>query len=167
MNEVQFWATIEAAWTNTPKAQLLRQQVLTSNEESAVLELADSVSTDIAESLQHQLSALDQAELHQFILLMEEKLYAIDREEIHRYTDGSDDGFLYCRCFIVGMGHEYYDKINQTPSAATMDAEAEAIGFVGYTAYEGKFNDEFERYSVHSIESCSNPVGWPNENDDS
>jgi hypothetical protein len=91
---------------------------------------------------------------------MERKLFQIDRKDIQAYTDGSDDGFLYCRCFIVGMGKAYYEMIEENPSKATCDAEAEIVGFIGYIVYQELFDEEFERYTVHNIESCSNAEGW-------
>jgi hypothetical protein len=91
---------------------------------------------------------------------MEEKLFRLDREEIHQHTDGSDDGFLYCRGFIVGMGEGYYNLVSTTPARATADAEAESIPFVGYRVYKERFREEFPRESVYPIESGSNPNGW-------
>ena len=61
------------------------------------------------------------------------------------------------------MGQQYYDMIDQTPSKATFDLEAELFGFSAYRVYEEKFGEEFDRYSIHSIESCSNSNGWSQE----
>ena len=50
--------------------------------------------------------------------ILERKLYDIDRADIHERTDGSDDGFLYCRGFIVGMGQRYYEAVRTNPDVA-------------------------------------------------
>ena len=107
-----------------------------------------------------RLLQLDKEELTSFIHHLEQRIYHIDREEIQEYTDGSDDGFMYCRCFIVGMGKEYYNMIDKDPSKATIDLEAELFGFSAYGIYEEKFAEEFERYAYHSMETCSNKEGW-------
>jgi hypothetical protein len=40
---------------------------------------------------------------------------------------------------------------------------ASMFGFSAYRIYEEKFGEEFGRYSIHNIESCSNKNGWSNE----
>lgn len=160
MNEQKFWQLIEQSWKKHPQLESLRKEVLSNNIEEQVLELSGFVGADIANQLGEELSSLKKEDLSKFIHIMEEKLFNIDRKEIHEFTDGSDDGFLYCRGFIVGMGEEYYNKIDKNPSLATMDAEAELFGFVAYSTYEQVFDEEFDRYSIHSIESCSNANGW-------
>jgi hypothetical protein len=114
----------------------------------------------VSEAIEERLSKLTQEELTSFNHLLEEKLHHIDREEIHAHTDGSDDGFLYCRGFIVGMGETYYTMVDQNPAKATMDAEAESVCFIGYQVYKNKFGEDFEKNSIHSTESGSNPRGW-------
>ena len=91
---------------------------------------------------------------------MEEKLFRLDREEIHQHTDGTDDGCLYCRGFIVGMGERYYKVVCATPSRAATDPEAYAIPFIGYQVYENQFGEAFSRESVYTLASGSNPDGW-------
>ena len=57
----------------------------------------------VVPALQAALDLLPKDELLQFDRILERKLYDIDRSEIHEYTDGSDDGFLYCRGFGIGI----------------------------------------------------------------
>ncbi len=122
--------------------------------------LSFGLEDEVTEALEEQLTQLNKEDLTKFILFMEEKLHKIDREEIHAHTDGSDDGFLYCRGFIVGMGKMYYEQIDYNPASATMDAEAESVCFVGYEVYKSRFGEEFKRNTIHSTESGSNPNGW-------
>jgi len=42
--------------------------------------------------------------------------------------------------------------------------EAQGFGFEAYFLYEKLFNEEFERNSIHCIESGSNPEGWKEQN---
>jgi hypothetical protein len=163
MTEQKFWEIIEMAWADSPELDKQRAKALESNDEEILEELSEALESTILENYNKRLLALDKENFTKFIHWLEERLYHIDREEIHEYTDGSDDGFLYCRCFILGMGQQYYNTIDNEPSKATMDLEAESFGFSAYEQYEEKFGEEFDRYSVHSIESCSNENGWKQE----
>jgi hypothetical protein len=69
-----------------------------------------------------ELISLSRAELSSFNYFIEEKLYHINRRDIHRYTDGGDDWFYYSRGFIVGLGKYYYEQVIQNPQCAVFDA---------------------------------------------
>jgi hypothetical protein len=58
------------------------------------------------------------------------------------------------------MGELYYNRIHETPSKATFDLEAETFGFSAYGIFRERFGVDFETCSVHSIETCSNVMGW-------
>lgn len=160
MNETNFWQIIETAWTASPELNAARKLALRTNDPLLLEALSYELSDVIGENLRQFLEPLDKEELVSFNHIMEQKLYHIDRQEIHRYTDGSDDSFLYSRCFIVGMGEAYYNGIDSNPALATMDVEAESIGFIGYEVYLENFNESFQRNSLHCIETCSNKKGW-------
>jgi hypothetical protein len=163
MTEQNFWEIIELSWADSPELDKQRAKVLKSNNKEILEELSGDLESVILKNYNQRLLALDKEDLTKFIHILEERLYNIDREEIQEHTDGSDDGFLYCRCFILGMGQQYYNMVDKDPSKATMDLEAEMFGFSAYGIYEEKFGEEFDRYSIHSIESCSNEKGWSQE----
>lgn len=160
MTEQECWRIIESSWEDSPKINEVREKALKTNDEDLLEELSGELEEEILENYNKRLLELEKDSFTDFIHILEEKLYKIDREEIQEYTDGSDDGFLYCRCFILGMGEQYYNLIDTNPSKATMDLEAESFGFAAYKVYEEKFGEEFERNSVYCIESCSNQEGW-------
>ena len=160
MNEQAFWEIIESSWKDSPELYKMKTKALATNDEELLEELSGKLQTEILENYNKRLFLLDKEEFTRFIHILEEKLFNIDRQEIQEYTDGSDDGFLYCRCFIVGMGEEYYNLIDKNPSKAAMDLEAESFGFSAYAIYQEKFGEEFDRNSIHCIESCSNYQGW-------
>jgi len=162
MTENEFWEIIEASWADSPKLNKIRMKAVKTNDEELLEELSDKLQGTILKNYHKRLFELEKDAITNFIHILEEKLYKIDREEIHEYTDGSDDGFLYCRCFILAMGKEYYEIIDNDPSAATMDLEAESFGFAAYEIYKKKFGEEFERNSVYCIESVSNQKEWNN-----
>lgn len=158
MKEEQFWKIVEQSWEDSP--QIKKQRDEAKDNEESLEQLSYKLEEDITENYIKRLSKLGKEELTEFIHFLEERIYHIDRKEIHTYTDGSDDGFLYCRCFILGMGKDYYNSIDKNPSKAKFDLEAEGFGFSAYQVYEELFNEEFDRYSSHSMESCSNSNGW-------
>ena len=81
------------------------------------------------------------------------------RRRIEEHTDGSDDGFLYARGFIVAAGKGYFDAVNANPSVALTDLECEEMCYLSSEIYEEKFGEIPE--SGISRESCSNKAGWP------
>jgi hypothetical protein len=160
MTEQIFWEIIENSWGDSPKLDKQRAKALKNNDEALLEELSQALYETILENYNKRLLTLGQDDFTAFIHILEEKLYHIDRKEIQEFTDGSDDGFLYARCFILGMGQQYYEMIDNEPSKATYDLEAEIFGFSVYRQYEEKFGEEFDRNSIHCIESCSNEKGW-------
>ena len=160
MTEEKFWRIIETAWSKVTTLHIIRAIAIKTNDKDLLEELSSAMETQILPYFNEALSKLDKATLTAFIHFAESKLYQIDRKEIHQYTDGSDDGFLYCRCFILGMGEVYYNRIDKHPKKAAMDLEAESFGFEPYRVYEKKFGHEFDRNTVHCIESCSNEEKW-------
>ena len=93
-----------------------------------------------------------------FDRILERKLWDIDRAEIQKFTDGSDDGFLYARGFIVAAGRDFYDAVNATPERARMDIECEDMCYLSYHVYVERFG-EMPRSDI-TRESASNPAGW-------
>ena len=102
---------------------------------------------------------MDQDDLFEFNRILERKLYDLDRRDIHHYVEGSDDGFLYHRGFIVGMGREYYNAILNRPSLATLWLSSEAFSYQTRALYHRMYDENVIDFEV-SRESCSNPEGW-------
>jgi Protein of unknown function (DUF4240) len=109
--------------------------------------------------LRKRLERLSADELLAFDRILERKLYDIDRAEVQQHTDGSDDGFLYARGFIVAAGRDYYEAVNANPAIAMMDLECEDMCYLPWHLYQEKFGDIAS--SDISRESCSNRAGWP------
>lgn len=142
MNESHFWKMIDLAWEASPE--------LLAHRESALLTLSAPESKDnhpafikdeelFLDAIRKQLDELTANELLAFDRILERKLYDIDREDVHEHTDGSDDGFLYCRGYIVAIGKTYYDAVNSDPSNAILDCECASITYVSWFLYEEKF----------------------------
>ncbi|MBL7768253.1 MAG: DUF4240 domain-containing protein [Flavipsychrobacter sp.] len=155
-----FWNIIESSWEDSPELNHQRLEAIKTGDEELLNDLSMELEGEILENYNERLSHLDKQELTSFIRHFEERMYHIDRQAIHQNTDGSDDGFLYCRCFIVGMGKTYYDMIDKDPSKATADLEAEPFGFSAYDVYEELFGEDFDRYAFHSMETGSNKEQW-------
>ncbi len=159
MDEHQFWTMIETAWQVVGGKIKDRQKLaigrLSEEKAEALAEFLD----EVIEALRGKLKQLSAADLLAFDRILERKLYDIDRAEIQEITDGSDDGFLYARGFIVIAGQDYYEAVNTKPSIAMMDFECSEMCYLSLMLYEEKFGPLPS--SGISRESCSNSKGWP------
>lgn len=159
MDETRFWNLIETAWNAVGGKVKARQKLAEGKlSEEKAEELLESLE-EVIPALREQLGELSAADLLAFDRILERKLYEIDRAEIQEQTDGSDDGFLYARGFIVAAGKGYYDAVHTKPSVALMDLECEEICYLSTHVHEEKYGDVPD--SGISRESCSNKAGWP------
>jgi hypothetical protein len=159
MEESQFWSMVETAWQAVSGKVKERRHLATGSlSEDRAEELVETVEEFIP-ALRVQLEQLSAEELLGFDRILERKLYDIDRAEIQERTDGSNDGFLYCRGFIVAAGQAYYNAVNTDPDIAMMDLECEEMCYISLHLYEGKFG----RMPASGIsrESCQNRAAWP------
>jgi Protein of unknown function (DUF4240) len=158
MDEARFWSMIEAAWQvcggKTKARQKLAEGKLSEEKAEELLEPLD----DVVGALKNALNELSADDLLAFDRILERKLFEIDREDVHEATDGSDDGFLYARGFIVVAGQGYYDAVNADPSLAMMDLECEEMCYLSWHAYQEK-SGEMPSSGI-SRESHSNQDGW-------
>ncbi|MFC6088783.1 DUF4240 domain-containing protein [Saccharothrix lopnurensis] len=163
--EARFWALLENAWAGRgPEVAALRRALV----ERAPGEDAFDEAAQLEEHLDRVLEALravaadlSAEELTALDRVAERKLHEIDRADVHEVTDGSDDGFLYARGFVLAMGREFYEAVARDPRMAIEDAEAEAFCYLFAHAHADRFGDFPETGSGISRESCSNAAGWP------
>ena len=159
MDDSRFWSMIETAWQTVGGKLKMRQKLADRKlSEEKAEELLESLE-EVIPALREQLGELSAAELLAFDRILEKKLYEIDRAEIQEHTDGSDDGFLYARGFVVAAGKGYYDAVNAKPSVALMDLECEEMCYLSCHIHQEKFGEVPQ--SGISRESCSNKAGWP------
>jgi hypothetical protein len=85
---------------------------------------------------------------------------------VQEVTDGSDDGFLYARGFIVALGKAFYDAVVANPEMAICDAECEEICYLPTHVHEERFGAWPETGSGISRESCTNRAGWAEGGDE-
>jgi hypothetical protein len=160
MDENRFWAMIEAAWDAVGgKTKARRRLAEGKASEEQAYQLQDVLQEEVVPALSEQLNRLPADELLAFDRILERKLYDLDRADIHERTDGSDDGFLYCRGFIVGMGRAYYEAVLANPDRAVLDAECEEMCYISWHLYHDQFGEMPP--SGISRETGSNPAGWP------
>jgi hypothetical protein len=161
MDDNRFWAMIETAWQTVGGKSKTRHKLAERKlSEEKAEELLESLE-DVIPALRQELIQLTAAELLAFDRILERKLYDIDRAEIQERTDGSEDGFLYARGFIVAAGKGYYDAVNAKPSTALMDLECEEMCYLSWHVHEEKFG-ELPKSGI-SRESRSNKAGWPGQ----
>jgi hypothetical protein len=159
MDEDRFWSMIESAWQAVGGKAMSRQRLSEGRlSEDGAYALQETLGEGVVPALQEQLADLPAEELLAFDRILERKLYDIDRADIHERTDGSDDGFLYCRGFIVGMGRGYDEAVRAHPDRAVMDAECEAMYYLSWRLYQERFGEMPP--SGISRETQSNSAGW-------
>ncbi|MFC9432638.1 DUF4240 domain-containing protein [Nocardia sp. NPDC057030] len=145
-DETRFWTIIESAWqlVGDESATLRRALIHRDNDDAAyAIDQHLPVFLDHLRALSEPLSTEDLTALDR---LLERKLYDLDRADIHEVTDGSDDGFLYCRGFIVAMGQDFYAAVTADPTVAVVD--------------NNRVGDFPRTGSGISRESFANPAGW-------
>ena len=162
MGDKHFWSIIEYAWQSVGGKVADRQKLAAGKLSEAKAYALEEVLDDVMEALHEVLDQRDAEELMAFDRILERKLYDIDRQDVHEYLDGSDDGFLYARGFIVAAGKWYYDAVNADPSVVRVDfLECEQMCYVSWHLYHDKFGEMPE--SGISRESCSNTEAWRDE----
>ncbi|WP_433360984.1 DUF4240 domain-containing protein [Actinoplanes sp. CA-142083] len=159
-DEARFWALVESAWEALgPEAAALRRATVAG--EAADPYALDKWLNPFLAQLRVVSAQLSQQDLVDIDRVVERKLYDIDRADIQAVTDGSDDGFLYCRGYIVALGREFYEAVSADPERAIEDAECESICYFFAHLHGERFGGWPQTGSGITRESVSNPAGWP------
>lgn len=164
-DEVRFWHLVESAWAECGPGAERARRALTDRDPATDDDNDDRYALEawlepFLANLARLSAELSSAELTDLDRVVERKLYDLDRQEIHEHTDGSDDGFLYCRGFIVAAGHEFYRAVLADPTTAVMDAECEEMCYFFAHLHDERFGGRPDTGSGISRESGSNPDGW-------
>lgn len=157
--ESRFWRLIESAWARVGPEESRRAALIDRETEDEAYALAPYLDAFLGH-LRDLSADLSAAELTDLDRVLERKLYDLDRADIQEVTDGSDDGFLYCRGFIVAMGREFYDAVVADPSVAVVDAECEPMGYFFAHLHDSRFGGFPDTGSGISRETASNTAGW-------
>ncbi|WP_433492885.1 DUF4240 domain-containing protein [Nocardia grenadensis] len=158
--ETLFWDLVDTAWAQVgAEADALRKGLAAraSDDEAYALDPHLRPFLTRLRALGEELSS---AELTALDRVAERKLHEIDRADIHEVTDGSDDGFLYCRGFIVAMGRDFHRAVLADPSVAVLDAECESFCYFFAHLHRERFGCFPETGSGISRETGRNRVGW-------
>lgn len=171
-DEARFWSLIERAWATQPNEVNQARMGLANRDEDSddeddfdeeahdQLELVEGALPEVIEALENECTAMEKDELAAMDRVLERKLFEIDRREVQEATDGSDDGFLYARGFIVALGEAFYRAVDDEPSVAIMDSECEELCYLTERIYEKRFGAKPESGTGFSRETGSNSAGW-------
>lgn len=157
-----FWASIETAWSGIEDGGA-RARLLSPNptEREKAAEALGAGIDEMLEVLKTILSTYTSTQLAAWDGHCERLLYDLDREDVHNALDGSDDGFLYTRGFVVAAGRKHYELVTEDPEAwGVMDAEAESMCYFANHLHNERFGEWPPRTGI-SRETCSNKAGWP------
>jgi hypothetical protein len=163
-DEIRFWSLLEQAWSQVDDGVnairlSLASQSSDSDRESG-LAAVDAAAGDFLGALGGLCRGMSSGELTDLDRVVERKLHDIDRADIHAVTDGSDDGFLYARGLIVGLGRDYYAAVAADPRMAVLDGEMETMCYFFAHLHDELFGAWPTTGSGISRESFSNPAGW-------
>jgi hypothetical protein len=161
-DEARFWALIEAAWAQCSAEADRVRRALAARVQAPVTDISavEGALPVFLGALADQCRAWPGGEVTSLDRVLERKLHDIDRADIQAVTDGSDDGFLYARGFIVAMGRDFYDAVAGDPQVAVPGAECEAMCYFFAHLHRERFGEFPETGSGISRETCSNPAGW-------
>lgn len=164
--EATFWAIIEGAWSSEGKEVNEAREALSERmpgkdwRMEAQLTLVDTALDDrVIPRIQQALEALSKEDLLVFDLVLERKLYDIDRYELLCFTD-DDDNFLGARGHIVGLGKRFYDVVNADPEMALCQYDCIAMADLPEKVFTKRFGKYPGTGSKISRESESNEAGW-------
>lgn len=161
-SEARFWSLVEAAWARLgPEPASLRRQLVRGADGDGDPYAIDAWLAPFLENLRAVSGDLSRQDLVDLDRVVERKLYEIDRADIQEVTDGSDDGFLYCRGFVVALGRDFYEAVRADPALAVPDAECEGMCYFFAHLHQERFGGWPDTGSGISRESTSNPAGWP------
>ncbi|CAK9785121.1 hypothetical protein CC85DRAFT_284213 [Cutaneotrichosporon oleaginosum] len=158
-----FWDTIERAWSMIDDDGLRARLFLDDPYDrlAAAIDLVNTHTQRMLEALRTILSEYTAPQLAAWDAHCERALYDLDREDVHEALDGSDDGFLYCRGFVVAAGRTHYEAVLAEPLKwGLMDIGEESMCYFGTHLYEELFG-EWPPPTGISRETCSNKDGWP------
>ncbi|WP_312884732.1 DUF4240 domain-containing protein [Nocardia barduliensis] len=158
--ESRFWGLIESAWERVgAEPNTLRKALIDRRSDDSAYAI-DKHLDDFVGHLRVLSERLSGEELTALDRVLERKLFDLDRSDIQEVTDGSDDGFLYCRGFIVAMGRDFFEAVAADPEVAVLDAECEAMCYFFAHLHQERFGVFPDTGSGISRETATNPDGW-------
>ena len=148
MDTVRFWTLIDL---------IDREALDAGDEDEAIAPLSDA------------LTELTEREIESFQEHLSQVLYDIDGEDYARESEDSgdsDDGFLYCRCYVVARGRQHYLSVKDNPEAMpkSVDQWCESLLYAAPKAWAEKTSNEPEDWEFSpsvSYETGSNTDLWP------
>jgi hypothetical protein len=147
MNEIEFWNLIS----------LIDVAALDDGDEDAAIE-----------PLEQALMGKSENELFEFEERLSQQLYAIDGlvfADNGGESGGSDDGFLYARCYVVAKGQAFYSAVKADPTKMPKSSDQWCETLLSphrnaWAALTGGDPDDWPFSASVSYETASNPMLW-------
>jgi len=147
MKRQDFWKYISLIDTTALQSE---------DEEGAIVRIID------------ELALLPVAEICSFYDHLAEALYLLDtRQHLQASQSQSDDSFLYARCYVLGMGQEFYEQVLSDPKC--MPAGIKWFEFIlsvpgeAWSVATGEDPSDWNYFPNRSFESGSNFAAWGEE----
>jgi hypothetical protein len=125
-------------------------------------ELVDAELVEIAR-LVNALARRSTADIREFHELLAHKLYLLDARRFAEHAGaagGSDDLFLYARCYVVARGRAFYEDVLAHPDHFPADVDLEALLSVAPDAFVARTDEDLDEGTHYSYETGSNVEGW-------
>jgi hypothetical protein len=148
--------------------------IMESNEFWTLIKLVDIDTLDDGDedgalvNLIAKLSTLGEEQIQGFEQRLAQLLYDLDGKVYadHAGESGaSADGFLYCRCYVVARGKNFYEAVLANPAKMpkSLNQWCESLLFVSQNAWAEATGDEPEDWSYHAsvdYETGGNKEAW-------
>jgi hypothetical protein len=163
MNKRGFWNLIDMSWKAVGDDEDIRF-ALRDRDVDALCDVEDVLARFI-ENLSAVLGSLTVEQVCSFDAVLERTLHALDRPELWKYTQGTNDGFLYKRGFIVALGREYHDAVDADESVAMFSRRfrCDEMTYVHALLGHDRFEDVIPHQHRFDRESFTNTKAWARE----
>ncbi len=151
----------------------LEREIVTIDEFWKLLETIDSTALDSGEGdaddalapLIDAISKLKVTEIESFEEHLARVLFTLDGKAYADNCGKSDDGFLYARCFVVGMGKQFYERVVANPSDMPKSSDQWlepllSVASQGWAKVTGNYEEDWDHKSTVSYQTGSNSDQW-------
>lgn len=141
--EARFWSLLEDAWApqgddvNAARKALAERNPDDEAETAAIERALERMIETLGSAL--SFDDFPREELVAMDRVLERKLHELDREDVHEVIDGSDDGFLYARGFIVAAGQSFFEAVRDEPRVAMYGPRCESLCGLPFQIHRERF----------------------------
>jgi hypothetical protein len=162
MKKKEFWDIYEDGWTGIPYSSVHRSNMAIGDVDS--LDGKCESLPQFLRAMRERFVSMTDDEVREFDRILGRTLYDLDRPELHRYSNGSNDKFHYNLRFVVAIGKVYHDAIDKDESLAMFSVRYDCEEMT-YVLLSTKRSDELYPFDEPCVqqydrESFQNKEAW-------